>query len=1049
MSCTMELLFIDPSICDIETVIGGLRSEVEAIVLAPDCRPAQQMVAALKGRDGIGAIHIMAHGTPGKVAFAAGEWSAETLADEADELRAIGDALLPGGTVRLWSCRAGAGREGANLVARLAQATGAEIAAASDLIGAAALGGVWTLAPDTRPPLTEAGIAEYRAVLALQTWKGPGGSDAAPTSGIWDTAGNWDGAVPGPGDVAYLGGTGAYTVTVDASGIGAVMGALFVGDTNATLAFGANTLSNLGQGPIDSVFTSYNYGTITVAANATVFDIGIDTFNNNGLLSVASGGQFQEGAGNLNNSGTITDVGQVQAGVTFTNTGTVTLSGGSLQVGYIGFFSTPATLNNTGAISGTGTITPEAKVLTLAGGGTYEASGGALEIGAPGSSVAIGADVTGLAIDNSAGSVLQIDQSVTVAAGAVVTFLGGTGTLRLLDIADFHGTVAGMTVGPASINPFPTNQIDITTIGLGSIASANLNTSTDVLSIHTTDGAADTIQLSGSYAPGTFVRWSSDGSTGTDLYLNAASPQPQFSFIGTKPVDSWLDPAAWGNTVPPTSPAPGTDIAFDNMDQGADYAYMPARLSQATGTGSSTWSISDSIALNGNPYTSSMTLVNQGQLFVNGTNNFTPGSATTYWTLSSAASGLGQAVFENDGAVNVIGTSGGGSTSAIFAEASNMSPLDVTGNGSMNLYGNAELGFGQGVGVGSGQTIDFIHQRGNTNGQVFEQDALIQHATFAGFLPGDSVTLQNLGGLPTETVTLGNGEATVNVMVGGALVDEVRFLGNFASAGAFNFSNDIFNNGEVTIEGAPTLSVQVSGTARVGSSLVATSVTNDADATVGYQWQELIGKTWTNIGATGSTYLLAETDEGQRLRVVATLTDSDGSGATATSNATAAVTEAPPVLTLAKPALTVTGGGSVGLGVTVASSDADDTVSVKIAGLTSYEFITDNADATIFSGASVTLTAAEVNSGLTLHSTYAGAGHPKNVLLLTATNSTPGEQATSKTQKITVTDPPAGSIGLLTQFMAAAFGPAAGSSESLAPQHVHPLPSLSLATPSH
>src|SRR6266478_3818533 len=70
-----------------------------------------------------------------------------------------------------------------------------------------------------------------------------------------------------------------------------------------------------------------------------------------------------------------------------------------------------------------------------------------------------------------------------------------------------------------------------------------------------------------------------------------------------------------------------------------------------------------------------------------------------------------------------------------------------------------------------------------------------------------------------------------------------------------------------------------------------------------------------------------------------------------------------PTLAISNTALTVSAGGSVPLGVQVTPVDADDVESVTIRGLTSYETITNNLDQSIFSGNSVTLSAAEVNSG--------------------------------------------------------------------------------------
>jgi hypothetical protein len=114
-----------------------------------------------------------------------------------------------------------------------------------------------------------------------------------------------------------------------------------------------------------------------------------------------------------------------------------------------------------------------------------------------------------------------------------------------------------------------------------------------------------------------------------------------------------------------------------------------------------------------------------------------------------------------------------------------------------------------------------------------------------------------------------------------------------------------------------------------------------------------------------------------------------------------------PTLTVSNATLTVSAGGSVPLGVQVTPFDVDDAVSVTIGGLTSYETITDNLDQTVFSGSSVTLSAAEVNSGLSLQSSYAGSGHPVNNLTLIASNTRPGEAASSAAQTIVVTDPPA------------------------------------------
>jgi probable HAF family extracellular repeat protein len=121
-------------------------------------------------------------------------------------------------------------------------------------------------------------------------------------------------------------------------------------------------------------------------------------------------------------------------------------------------------------------------------------------------------------------------------------------------------------------------------------------------------------------------------------------------------------------------------------------------------------------------------------------------------------------------------------------------------------------------------------------------------------------------------------------------------------------------------------------------------------------------------------------------------------------------TEVPKVSAPAK--LTVPAGGSQPLGI-VLTADSDDTLSVSISGVPTFESIS-AAGATpsvTKQGATNTYTfnalpAADWNNGLVVHSTYAGKGHPMNTLTVTASNTTAGESATASSVSIAVTDPP-------------------------------------------
>ena len=181
---TREIAFLDPGVADIATLLGHLRREVEPILLDPARPVARQIAAALAGECQLAAIHIIAHGAPGRVDFTAGTWSAETLAEDADDLTVLGRALAATGDLRLWSCQTAAGRAGAAFVADLAQASGAGIAAATGLVGAAALRGAWELTATAYPPLTATGQASYAGVLALSEITVTGTLPNGSTTGV-------------------------------------------------------------------------------------------------------------------------------------------------------------------------------------------------------------------------------------------------------------------------------------------------------------------------------------------------------------------------------------------------------------------------------------------------------------------------------------------------------------------------------------------------------------------------------------------------------------------------------------------------------------------------------------------------------------------------------------------------------------------------------------------------------------------------------------------------------------------------------------------------
>jgi collagen type VII alpha len=169
---TREIAFIDPGVDHLGELLAGLRDGVKAVVLSVAMPVHEQMSVILAGRRELQAVHVIAHGEPGCVRFAAGDWTRDMLLST-EGFASIGEALAQDGELRLWSCRVSAGQAGEDFVDLLASRIGAAVVSAPELVGSAALGGTWGLARHdgmgwAPPPLTAEAMRVYPGILAME-----------------------------------------------------------------------------------------------------------------------------------------------------------------------------------------------------------------------------------------------------------------------------------------------------------------------------------------------------------------------------------------------------------------------------------------------------------------------------------------------------------------------------------------------------------------------------------------------------------------------------------------------------------------------------------------------------------------------------------------------------------------------------------------------------------------------------------------------------------------------------------------------------------------
>lgn len=531
-----QLVFLDAAVPFKGLLLRHLQPDAEAIVLTADQPATSQIARALQDRGGLEAVHVLAHGQPGRIDFAAGPLSLATLPQHQEAVASIGKSLA-GGTLQLWACHAGHGDAGRGFVDAIATTAGVPVAAASGPVGAARLGGRWELDvreddADVEVPLTAAGAAAYPA--ALNTWQGG-------YSQYWRHAENWsDGHTPIAGDSVSIGSVVILNnmVTPSLSGVAVSSGKLQLenGSLNAVnfrldgdlYGFGVVTTSKL-----------WGSGNIT-AGRGGILEISAVHMDDIMSFRIISGGHLKISGEAVTSSISIDDADQTlevsgRGALTIleeehiTN-GTIVMSGGilstsSLQVG------AGATLSGWGKVfadieAGTGIVKASGGMLTLNGdvesGNVFtidkaapsglQFSGGAATTGA----IAINHANQTLAVGAGGNLTLTAAESITngkiVMNGGTLTDVFGL-TVGAGATLSGHGTVAAATDGSGKIVAAGgtlkfTAAVDTTTasdihIGDGAVLKFQSTVGSSTVTPTITFGAgSNTLDLSGTSLAG-------------------------------------------------------------------------------------------------------------------------------------------------------------------------------------------------------------------------------------------------------------------------------------------------------------------------------------------------------------------------------------------------------------------------------------------------------------------------------------------------------------------------------------------------------------------
>jgi Ca2+-binding RTX toxin-like protein len=165
-----KVLVVDSAVTDYQSLIDGVGTDTEVIVLNAEQDGVAQITQILGDRQNIQTLHILSHGESGSLKLGNVSLNPYSLERYASSIRSWATALAKNADVLLYGCQVAAGAWGQRFVRHLSDLTGATIAASTNLTGSAALGGDWNLEFTTgklRSPLAfqPAAMNAYRGVL--------------------------------------------------------------------------------------------------------------------------------------------------------------------------------------------------------------------------------------------------------------------------------------------------------------------------------------------------------------------------------------------------------------------------------------------------------------------------------------------------------------------------------------------------------------------------------------------------------------------------------------------------------------------------------------------------------------------------------------------------------------------------------------------------------------------------------------------------------------------------------------------------------------------
>ncbi|MCX7397725.1 MAG: DUF4347 domain-containing protein [Planctomycetales bacterium] len=188
-----EVVFIDSNTPDLNALLADLQNESDpnrefiAILLDADRSGIDQITAALSNLHNVAAMHVVSHGSEGRVELGNEILDVGTVSNHLKAIESWANALTSDADILIYGCDLAAADSGRALMQIIAEASGGDVAASDDATGAETQGGDWILEEQVGNVSTKVAFSEELWNLwdhILANYTGTEGADViAATNG--------------------------------------------------------------------------------------------------------------------------------------------------------------------------------------------------------------------------------------------------------------------------------------------------------------------------------------------------------------------------------------------------------------------------------------------------------------------------------------------------------------------------------------------------------------------------------------------------------------------------------------------------------------------------------------------------------------------------------------------------------------------------------------------------------------------------------------------------------------------------------------------------